>query len=300
MAAISIRNVRHQYRGGRVALGGVSLEIERGLFGLVGPNGAGKTTLMRIVCTLLVPTAGQVTVDGHDVVGHRGAVRRVLGFLPQEFGAWRVQRVAEVLDTLALLAGVHHRTLRRRRVADMLDLVGLTDVATRKVKALSGGMLRRLGLAQAMLHDPPVLVVDEPTSGLDPAERLRFRQLMAKLSEERTIVLSTHIIADLALGCRDLAVLDRGQVIFRGHPQTLVDAARGSVFEWHATGAPAAATGAVLSRALMDDDVVVRAIVAPAGAPSGARPVDTPSLEEAYLALMARHAPEDFAQELSS
>ena len=167
-AVIVAEGVRHTYKSGAVALNNVDLEIGTGLFGLLGSNGAGKSTLMRIICTLLVPTHGRVTVNGLDVVTERRAVRRLFGYLPQEFSAWRLQTVSEVLDTLAALSGLGDPRARRRRIDAVLESVGLTKVAGRKVKQLSGAMTRRLGIAQALVHEPHVLIVDEPPVGLRP------------------------------------------------------------------------------------------------------------------------------------
>ncbi|MHC4910916.1 MAG: ATP-binding cassette domain-containing protein, partial [Planctomycetota bacterium] len=233
---VSVEGVRHVYKGGTVALDGIDLQFGTGLFGLLGPNGAGKSTLMRIMCTLLVPTAGRASVLSYDVVDDRSAVRSHIGYLPQEFGAWRLHRVQEVLDTLARLAGMNDKSARRQRVEDVLKQVGLQDVADRKVKKLSGGMVRRLGVAQALIHEPDVIIVDEPTVGLDPQERLRFRQLMAELGQNRTIVLSTHIVADLGSSCNDMALIDAGKIVYRGSPAKLVEEARGRVFEVLVTG----------------------------------------------------------------
>jgi ABC-type multidrug transport system ATPase subunit len=288
--SVVVEGVRHAYKGGTVALDGVDLEIGPGLFGLLGPNGAGKSTLMRIVCTLLVPTAGRARVGGLDVVSERSKVRPLIGYLPQEFGAWRLHRVAEVLDTLALLSGLRDRSERGRRVSEVLESVGLDGVADRKVKKLSGGMLRRLGVAQALVHEPQYLVVDEPTVGLDPEERIRFRELMANLGRERVIVLSTHIVADLGAGCHDLALIDRGQVVFRGSPGELVERARGQVFELTGEGGadPKVPEGVeMVSRAVSDGVVRVRVVVGSADELSGGSPVATPTLEEGYLAFMA-------------
>jgi len=299
--AIRVRGVRHVYRGGTVALDGVDLEIGTGLFGLLGPNGAGKSTLMRIICTLLVPTAGTVTVGGDDVVRERHRVRSRLGYLPQVFGGWRLQRVEEVVETLAAVSGLRDRATRRRRVAEVLESVGLTEVADRKVKKLSGGMVRRLGVAQALVHDPPVLVVDEPTVGLDPEERLRFRRLMAELGRERTILLSTHIVADLGGGCGALALIDRGRVEFRGSPEDLVSRARGRVVELEtspAGEAEATRSMEVVSRSTSGDRVRLRGVVAGGGRPpAGGREVEAVTLEEAYLAFMAERGRADAALE---
>jgi ABC-2 type transport system ATP-binding protein len=287
---IVVDGVRHVYKGGTIALNGVDLEIGTGLFGLLGPNGAGKSTLMRIICTLLVPSDGRVTVGGHDVVRERRAVRTLFGYLPQEFGAWRLQRVEEVLDTLGILSGLRDRSERNRRVDQVLESVGLSDVADRKVKTLSGGMVRRLGVAQALLHEPPILVVDEPTVGLDPEERLRFRQLMARLGRDRVIVLSTHIVADLGSGCEDLAVIDHGKLCFRGSPADLIGRADGMVHEVTVEGTREAELSPdleIVSRSVDGTQVKLRVVCAADQAPGGAVPGTDVTLEEAYLAFMA-------------
>jgi len=303
--AIVVEGVRHVYKKGKKgtrALDGVDLVVESGLFGLLGPNGAGKSTLMRIICTLLVPTEGRVRVGGYDVVEDRDQVRQFLGYLPQEFGAWRLHRVREVLDTLARLSGVGDARARADRVEQVLESVGLTDVAERKVKALSGGMVRRLGVAQALVHEPPVLVVDEPTVGLDPEERLRFRRLMAELGRDRTIVLSTHIVADLGSGCDDLALIDNGKVAFRGSPAQLLDDARGRVFEVRDATDPEPRLierFEIVSKSRHDGEVSVRAVAGDEHLPDGAVPVEDVTLEEAYLAFMAARGRAEAAQERS-
>jgi len=286
-AVIVADGVKHVYKSGTVALEEVNLEIGAGLFGLLGSNGAGKSTLMRIICTLLVPTAGSVTVEGLDVVGDRRNVRGLLGYLPQEFSAWRLQTVVEVLDTLASLSGLDDAKARKRRIAEVLESVGLTKVAHRKVKQLSGGMTRRLGVAQALVHEPKVLIMDEPTVGLDPEERLRFRQLMAELGRDRVIVLSTHIVADLGSGCSDLALLDRGRIEFRGSPAELVRLAAGRVVEVsvaEAAEADLAERLEVVARRAENGMITLRGVVKEAVA--DARPVEDITLEEAYLAFM--------------
>ncbi len=288
--SIVIKGVRHVYKGNAVALDGIDLTIGTGLFGMLGPNGAGKSTLMRIICTLLVPTEGEVTVGGFDVIRQRREVRRLFGYLPQEFSAWRLHRVEEVLDTLASLSGLNDKASRRKRVSNVLGSVGLEGVADRKVKKLSGGMVRRLGVAQALIHDPRILVVDEPTVGLDPEERLHFRQLMTKLGRDRIIVLSTHIVADLGSGCSDIALIDRGRVEFRGSPTELIKRARGAVFEIGVTRqneAEIIASMEVVSREENGRDITIRAVSGDGKLPAGAFPVENSNLEEAYLAFMA-------------
>ncbi len=288
---LQVENLKHVYKGGTVALDGVELSFGRGLFGLLGPNGAGKSTLMRIMCTLLVPTSGRVTILGHDVVTERQAVRERIGYLPQEFGAWRLHRVEEVVDSLAILSGMRDRAARKARVREVLAQVGLEDVADRKVKKLSGGMVRRLGVAQALVHEPEVIIVDEPTVGLDPQERLRFRKLMADLGQERTIVLSTHIVADLGSSCRDLALIDSGKIEFRGSPAELVGRAKGKVFEMLVGSGKAARVPEGIEVVTQTRDSIgtrVRAVSNDGQLPPGASPVENPTLEEAYLAFMAR------------
>ena len=288
-AVIETQGLGHTYKGGHTALDGVDLTLGKGLFGLLGPNGAGKSTLMRIICTLLVPSRGTVTVFGHDVTRNRREVRERLGYLPQEFGAWRLHRVEEVLDTLARLSGLADKKRRRERVAETLEQVGLDQVADRKVKKLSGGMVRRLGVAQALVHEPPVLVVDEPTVGLDPEERMRFRQMMARLGRDRTILLSTHVVADLGGGCQMMALLDRGQVVFQGSPDDLLRPAVGRVFEIEVSTSAAdqlEANYEIVSRSATPQGVTLRGVAAN-GLPDGAAAVESPNLEEAYLAFMA-------------
>jgi ABC-type multidrug transport system ATPase subunit len=288
--AIAVESLRHVYRGGTVALDGVDLNFSTGLFGLLGPNGAGKSTLMKIMCTLLVPSGGRVTIAGHDVVKDRTAVRAMLGYLPQEFGAWRLHRVEEVLDTLALLSGMANKAARRARIKEVLEQVGLQNVADRKVKKLSGGMVRRLGVAQALVHQPQLIVVDEPTVGLDPQERLKFRQVMADLGQDHTIVLSTHIVADLGSSCNDMALIDAGKIVFRGSPSELVEQAKGKVFEvlLSAGGEERIlASYEIVSRAKENGSTRIRAVSTDGRLPEGGRAVENPTLEEGYLAFMA-------------
>lgn len=296
---IEAQGLGHTYKGGQVALDAVDLALGTGLYGLLGPNGAGKSTLMRIICTLLVPSRGTAQVCGHDVTRERRQVRERIGYLPQQFGAWRNHRAEEVLDTLARLSGLANKRERRQRVAQTLELVGLDAVADRKVKKLSGGMVRRLGVAQAMVHEPRVLIVDEPTVGLDPEERMRFRQVMARLGRDRTILLSTHIVADLGGGCSEIALLDGGRIEFQGPPDELLERAVGRVFEV-TVDAPAAQRlenqYEIVSRTASAAGVTLRGVTGN-GLPEGAAPVEAPTLEEGYLAFMAARGRTDAARE---
>ena len=298
-AIIEAQGLGHTYKGGHVALDDVNLKLGTGLFGLLGPNGAGKSTLMRIICTLLVPSRGTVTVCGHDVTEKRREVRSLIGYLPQEFGAWRQHRAEEVLDTLARLSGLSNKRERRQRVAETLEQVGLDGVADRKVKKLSGGMVRRLGVAQALVHQPRVLIVDEPTVGLDPEERMRFRQMMARLGRDRTILLSTHIVADLGGGCREVALLDGGQIVFRAEPEAFLREAAGRVFEITVSAEQAEEMETrydIISRRTGEDGVALRG-VSRNGLPAGAELTSSTTLEEGYLAIMARRGRSAAAQQ---
>ncbi len=214
------------------ALDGINLEIGGGMFGLLGPNGAGKTTLMRILAGIANPSGGSAFVDGHDLSTQAGkqAVKSMLGYLPQELGMYTELSAYQFVDYMAILKGLDDPQERRRQVEGVLELVGLSQDAGRRIKGYSGGMKRRVGIAQALVNDPKLLIVDEPTSGLDPEERIRFRNLLVNLSTERTVILSTHIVEDIGQTCRDLAVLAHGEVIFRGSPVTLMQAAAGHVW----------------------------------------------------------------------
>lgn len=290
--AIEIDGVTHRYDKKTDVLKDVNLSLGTGFFGLLGANGAGKSTLMRIICTLLRPSEGSARVCGYDVVKECHRVRERIGYLPQSFSAWRLHRTEEVVDTLAALSGMTKKKERRQRVAEVLEEVGLTDVADRKVKKLSGGMVRRLGVAQAMVHNPDVLVVDEPTVGLDPEERMRFRQVMTNMGKERTILLSTHIVADLGSGCSQIALIDDGTVAFQGAPSSLLEQARGQVFE---ISVPLESSNLVeekheiVSRTVDGSDVTFRVVVEERkDLTLEAVEVEQPSLEEAYLAFMAK------------
>jgi len=233
---ISIENLSKIYNPGKKALDNVSLEIFNGLFGLLGPNGAGKTTLMRILVTLLKPSAGRVRIDNLDIQRDRKTIRRMLGYLPQEFSTFPKIRTWEFLDYSARLAGIRSGTRRSTLVDSFLEKVGLFDARDRLASKLSGGMKRRLGIAQALIGDPKILIVDEPTTGLDPEERIRFRNLLTEMAqEERIIILSTHIVADISSTCHDMALLVDGRVGFNGSPEELIRQATGYVFEIEAT-----------------------------------------------------------------
>jgi len=228
---IEIDNLTKSYPHGVKALDAISLTIESGMFGLLGPNGAGKTTLMKILATLLKPSSGSVMIDSFDLSSSYKAIRAMLGYLPQEFGAYPKLSAEEFIDYMASINGINHPKKRRQLVADVLEEVGLHQVRDRRIKKYSGGMLRRLGIAQALLGDPKLLIVDEPTTGLDPEERIRFRNLLADISRDKVIILSTHIVGDISSTCEDIALLSRGAIKFRGHPSQLVQFAVDKVWQ---------------------------------------------------------------------
>ncbi|MCB0281604.1 MAG: ABC transporter ATP-binding protein [Calditrichae bacterium] len=229
---ISIRHLSQIYPNKNRALDDVNLEISDGLFGLLGPNGAGKSTLMRILVTLMKPTSGDVLVDGLDLHKHRKEIRSKLGYLPQDFSTFPKIKTWEFLDYCARLAGIKDKKIRIARIDEMLERVGLFEAREKLANKLSGGMKRRVGIAQALIGDPKILIVDEPTTGLDPEERIRFRNLLTEMSrEERIIILSTHIVGDISSTCRDMALLKQGRVSFNGAPEILIEKARPYTFQ---------------------------------------------------------------------
>ena len=231
---ISIEQLNKIYPGGHKALSDVNLSIREGMFGLLGPNGAGKSTLMRILVTLMKPSSGQVLVNGKDINQQRKEIRKMLGYLPQDFRFFAKLRSWEFLDYAARLAGMTSRKERQEQVDRMLTDVGLYNVRNRMANKLSGGMKRRLGIAQALISQPSMIIVDEPTTGLDPEERIRFRNLLSDLSHTDTIIiLSTHIVGDISSTCNQMALLNDGELVYDGAPDKLVAGAKG--FVWQAT-----------------------------------------------------------------
>ena len=283
---VSIEGLTKVYGGGVRALDGVDLEIPTGMFGLLGPNGAGKTTLMRILAGVLRPTSGSVRAGDHDASTEAGRteIKRVLGYLPQDLGLYPNLKAWEFLDYVGILKGLENRKARRRRVEELLEMVGLADVSKRKLKGFSGGMRRRVGIAQALLNDPRLLIVDEPTAGLDPEERIRFRNLLSDLAGDRTVLLSTHIVEDVAQTSRHLAVLAGGKVLFRGTAEGLISAARGRVWTVETDGPKPQGGLTVVSTLHLGSSVQYRVVGDP---PPDSRATETaPSLEDGYVWLM--------------
>ena len=285
---IEIEHLSKTYSGNVRALRDIHLTIQPGLLGLLGPNGAGKTSLMRILATLLTPTEGTARIGDYDVqrAQDRREIKRLLGYLPQELGLYPNLNAYEFLDYMAILKGLHDAKARDRRVNELLELVGLADVKKRKLKGFSGGMKRRVGLAQALLTDPQFLIVDEPTAGLDPEERIRIRTMLSELAlaRERVIILSTHIVEDVAQTCRRLVVLHKGQIRFDGAPEELASVAEGRTWQITTSGTrPEHLTvAAILPRA----GAIEYRVVGQPRPEDHALPIQ-PTMEDGYLCLMA-------------
>jgi ABC-type multidrug transport system ATPase subunit len=288
---ITMTDLVKTYSGNVQALRGVNLRIQSGMFGLLGPNGAGKTTLMRILAGILQPTGGQILVGHHNLARsrERTAAKRILGYLPQELGMYPDLSAREFLDYIALLKGLEDKKQRQQRVQNMLELVSLTDVAQRKLKTFSGGMKRRVGIAQALLNDPQLLIVDEPTAGLDPEERIRFRNLLSELGGDRIVILSTHIVEDIAQTCQRLAVMNQGRMVFNGTTGELVQAAQGHVWRVVTTGRKPEGDVTIISTIHQGAEIHYRVLGAPA---SHERATSAePGLEEGYMWLMRAKQP---------
>lgn len=283
---IEIKNLTKTYSGKVQALREINLDIGPGMFGLVGPNGAGKTTLMRIIAGLLRPTEGSVHVFGHNLQTADGkyAAKSALGYLPQELGLYPNLTGREFLDYIAILKGIIHSQQRHQQVESLLETTRLSDIADRRLKTYSGGMKRRIGIAQAMLGSPRLLIVDEPTVGLDPEERVRIRNLLSDMATHCTVILSTHIIEDISHSCNDLAIIHQGQVFFRGRPGDMIGLTQGKVWNIITQGERPNNGLIVVSTLQVQDGVQYRVLGTPDSA-YHATPI-TPSLEDSYIWLM--------------
>lgn len=283
---IEISQLTKTYSNSVHALRGIDLQIGNGMFGLLGPNGAGKTSLMRIVAGLVRPTSGSVHVFGHNVLTAQGKqdTKALLGYLPQELGLYPNLSAYEFLDYIAILKGVTEVAVRQQQIASALSAVRLMDVAPRQLKTYSGGMKRRVGIAQALLGDPQVLIVDEPTVGLDPEERVRLRNLLSELAKRCIVILSTHIVEDISQSCNDLAVIAKGQVLFRGSPRDLIQQAHDHVWLVLTNGEPPQGEVAIVSSLQLQEGTQYRVLGTPAQR-ANVKPAE-PSLEDGYMWLM--------------
>ena len=285
---LTIDHVSKRYSPNALALQDFSLELGPGVLGLLGPNGAGKTTLMSILATITKPTTGKIHWDGTDLAADPNAIRGVLGYLPQDFGVYPNLDAVEFLEYLAAVKGLD-AAAARRRIEELLNLVNLSDVRKRLLGGYSGGMRQRIGIAQALLNDPKLLIVDEPTAGLDPEERVRFRNLLSDLSGDRIVILSTHIVSDVEATATDIALISQGKLVAHAAPEDLLRAVEGKVWEWVV---PSSELNAARQKYLISnttrrsDGVHVRLLSSqpPAGADLVA-----PTLEDAYLSCLSEH-----------
>jgi len=281
-----IEGVGKRYKGDFWGLRGFSLHLKAGVLGLLGPNGAGKSTLMRILATITRPTEGRVLWNGEDIAKSPDGLRAVLGYLPQDFGVYPNLTAVEFLEYLAAVKGLDG-AVARRRIEELLALVNLTDARKKPLGGYSGGMKQRIGIAQALLNDPRLLIVDEPTVGLDPEERVRFRNLLSDLGGERIVILSTHIVSDVEATANEIAIVDRGRLLTHAEPEKLLRGVEGKVWEWVLPSADLAAArehwkiGNTVRRA----DGVHARVVSPVAPAATATPL-VPTLEDAYLSVL--------------
>ncbi len=284
--SLKIKNVTKQYNAHKTGLSDFSITITKGVLGLLGPNGAGKSTLMKIIATISKPTQGTLTLDGEDIVKNPDFIRRELGYLPQDFGVYPNLNAYEFLEYIAAMKGVGGKGLRRR-IDLLLEGVNLTADAKRPIGTYSGGMKQRIGIAQALLNDPRVLIFDEPTVGLDPEERVRFRQLMSDMAGECIIILSSHIVSDIESIADEVAIMQGGRLITKGYQEDLIQQANGRVFETMLDNTTLAAFKSryhVIDTLRQKDQIRVRYISAAADiAPESVSLKAT--LEDAYLYL---------------
>ena len=287
---LTISGLCKTYGNGVQALDGVSLEIPCGMFGLLGPNGAGKSTLMRTIATLQKPDSGTIALDDINVLEDPDKLRNCLGYLPQEFGAYPRTSPEVMLNHIAVLKGITDAASRKKVVEQLLARTNLWDVRKKSIDNFSGGMKQRFGIAQALIGDPKLIIADEPTAGLDPVERRRFHNLLTKISEDVVVVLSTHIVDDVADLCPLMAIMGDGRILVEGAPEDLVSQLRGRL--WHKIVPMEQAAGLrqalpVLSTRLVAGQMEIR-VVADAQ-PEGGLTATEPTLEDVYFATLLRH-----------
>lgn len=287
---LSIEGLSKTYGNGVQALADVTLTIPKGMFGLLGPNGAGKSSLMRTLATLQEADAGAVRLGDVDVLNDKTAVRRRLGYLPQEFGAYPRTTPEVMLDHIAVLKGITDSKARATVIDNSLVQTNLWDVRKKSIDTFSGGMRQRFGIAQALLGEPELIIVDEPTAGLDPAERRRFHNLLAKIGEDVVVVLSTHIVDDVADLCPRMAIMAGGRILVEGQPGAMTDSLRGRLWrcEVSADGVAEARTHLpVISHRLVAGRTELRMVST--DKPSDASELAEPTLEDVYFATLAQH-----------
>jgi len=283
-----IDSVSKQYGTGIWGLRDFSLSIKPGILGLVGPNGAGKSTLMRILTTITRPTNGKISFNGIDLLEEPNQIREVLGYLPQDFGIYPNLNAVEFLEYLAAVKGLDKRSASQR-IDELLQVVNLSEVRKHLLGGYSGGMKQRIGIAQALLNDPRLLIVDEPTTGLDPEERIRFRNLLSDLSGDRIVILSTHIVSDVEASATRIAVIRKGQLLVDAMPEELLQEVEGKVWEWiiPSEDVPSIKRQYRIGGTVRHRDGVEVRIVSESSPDEKAR-LTSPRLEDAYLYLIAK------------
>jgi len=280
---LTVTKLGKQYKSDFWGLRDFSLVIQPGILGLLGPNGAGKSTFMRMLATITKPTNGTITWNGTDIVKSPDVLRDVLGYLPQDFGVYPNLSAIEFLEYMAAIKGLDAASAKRR-IDELLQLTNLVESAKRPLGGYSGGMKQRVGIAQALLNDPQVLIVDEPTVGLDPEERVRFRNLLSDLSGERIVILSTHIVSDVEATATYIALVHKGQLLREAAPENLLHELENKVWEWtvHSNDLPALKQKHIISGTIRRSDGVQVRVVSADRPDSNAQNV-TPNLEDAYL-----------------
>lgn len=287
---LEINNLSKTYSNGVQALKDVSLTIGKGMFGLLGQNGAGKSTLMRTIATLQDPDEGTIDFSGIDVLKNPEALRRTLGYLPQEFGVYPNVTAEELLTHIADMKGIVHKGERKDTVEALLQKVNLYDVRTKKLDGYSGGMKQRFGIAQALLGNPELIIVDEPTAGLDPMERNRFYNLLSELGENAVVILSTHIVEDVSTLCSDMAIIGNGEVVLTGKPDQVEEAMRGKLYEMPIQKDELAVYQEkfkVISQRFFAGKLMITVMAD--DMPSGGFDVKSPSLEDAYFKILSEN-----------
>jgi ABC-2 type transport system ATP-binding protein len=282
-----IDGVSKRYGAGIWGVRDFSLSLQPGILGLVGPNGAGKSTLMRILATITKPTSGKITFDGIDLLQDPNQIREVLGYLPQDFGVYPNLNAAEFLEYLAAVKGLDKRSASQR-IDELLQVVNLDNVRKHLLGGYSGGMKQRIGIAQALLNDPRLLIVDEPTAGLDPEERIRFRNLLSDLSGDRIVILSTHIVSDVESSATRIAIIRKGRLLIDAMPEELLHEVEGKVWEWSVPSGdlPSIKQQYAVSGTVRHLDGVEVRIISESR-PDGSARLTPPRLEDAYLHLIA-------------
>lgn len=286
---LSVENISKLYNGKIWGLKNFSLEIKPGIVGLLGPNGAGKSSLMRILATITKPTEGKIIWNGINISKNPNIIRSVLGYLPQDFGIYPNLNSFEFLEYMAAVKGINYKEARKR-IGELLTVLNLNDYKKQLLGSYSGGMKQRVGIAQALLNDPQLLIIDEPTAGLDPEERINFRNILSDLSGERIVILSTHIVSDVEASATSIAIINKGRLITHASPEELLTLATGKVWDFSVPGEdlPKIKEKYIVSSAIHNRNTVHTRIISSSSPSIDARPV-MPNLEDSYLYLLSSY-----------